>query len=281
VTDPRRYIAARLFATLLVATMSVPAEAQRSGYMPEIFEGVDMIEHLGDFIPLELSFRNEDGEAVPLSTYFDGRTPVVINMIYHNCPMLCNIMLNGFTESLREMAWVPGNEFRVLTVSFASDETPELAARQKESYLRTLDKPGAERGWHFLTGTEENIQALAASIGFQYKWVEEAQEYAHPAVLTFAGGDGKITRYLYGLTYSERNMRNALIEASEGRVGTTLDRVLLFCLIYDSSKQMYVIHPMNVMKLGGLLTLLILGSLLFLFWRREGSNLRHTAPSAA
>jgi protein SCO1 len=249
--------------------------------MPEVFDGVDMIERLGGFIPLDLTFNNEDGEEVALSTYFDGRTPVVINMIYHNCPMLCNIMLNGLTESLRDMAWVPGNEFRVLTVSFASDETPELAARQKESYLRTLDKPGAENGWHFLTGTEENIQALAASIGFEYKWVEEAQEYAHPAVLTFAGGDGKITRYLYGLTYSERNMRNALIEASEGRVGTTFDRVLLFCLIYDSSKQSYVIHPMNVMKLGGFLTLLILGSLLFIFWRREGSNLRHTAPSAA
>jgi protein SCO1 len=273
--------AAGVVAALLWCLAPVhTAEAQRTGYVPEVFQDVDMNEQLGEYLPLDLLFYNERGQAVTLGSYFDGRRPVVINMIYHDCPMLCSVLLRGFTMSLQDMAWLPGGEFEVLTVSFAHNETPELAARQKESYLSMLGRPQAAAGWHFLTGDEENIRALSASIGFEFKWIEEAQEYAHPAVLTFASGNGRITRYLYGLTFPERHMRNALVEASEGTVGTTLDRVILFCLYFDPSKQTYVIHPMNVMKLGGLLTMFLLGSMLFVFWRREGSRQRHV-PSAA
>lgn len=250
--------------------LAIPdAVAQRAGQAPAVFDGLETDERLGEYVPMDLLFFNEDGQEVELGRYFEGSKPVLLNLVYHNCPMLCNLLLDGLNTSLRELAWVPGDQFEVVTVSFAADETPEMARRQKEKYIRELGKPEAGRGWHFLTGTEASIKALADAVGFNFRWVEEQKEYAHPAALMFASGSGKLTRYLYGLQYPPRDIRNALVEASEGTIGTPLDQAILFCFRFDANANSYVPHAINLMKAASVLTVLVLGLFLAFFWRRE------------
>ena len=187
--------------------------------VPEELIGIDVNEQLGAHIPLDLTFLNEAGEQVVLEQYFDGERPVILNFVYHDCPMLCSMVLDGLTNTLKDLAWVPGEEFEILTVSFSPSETPELAQIQKERYLNKLGNPAASAGWHYLVGQEEQIARLAEATGFVYEWMPDAEQYAHPAVLVFASGSGKITRYLYGIQYQAFNVRNTLIESAEGQVG--------------------------------------------------------------
>ncbi len=266
---------------LVVMSLAGSAAAQRAGELPKAFEGVGIDERLGEHIPLDLTFTDENGATVSLGDYFDGERPVALNLVYFNCPMLCSLVLDGFTKTLEQMEWTPGEAFDVVTVSFAADETPDLAARAKERYLMVLDRPEAAKGWHFLTGSEENIHALADAVGFHFKWVEETQEYAHPTALILLGGDGKITRYLHGMQYEPRDVRTALVEASAGKVGTTVDRIVLYCFRYDSEANSYVADAVKLMKLGGGLTVLVLGLFLFIFWRRERRNLARVQASGA
>ena len=248
---------------------SMPAAAQLSGQTPAAFDGIGIDEQLGDSVPASLVFRDEQGEAIEIGSYFDEARPVLLNLVYHDCPMLCSVMLDKLTDALREMTWTPGAEFEVLTVSFNAVETPELARRQKARYLAQLGKPEAADGWHFLTGDEDAINGLTEAVGFSYRWVEEQQEFAHPAALIFLGGDGTITRYLPGLEYPPRNVRAALVEASEGTVGTALDQIFLYCFRYDPEANSYVLQAIRVMQIGGTLTALALGAMLLVFWRRE------------
>ena len=248
---------------------SRPAAAQLSGQTPAVFDGVGIDEQLGAYVPASLVFRNEQGEAVEIGSFFDETRPVLLTLVYHDCPMLCSVVLDKLTDALGAMTWTPGAEFDVLTVSFNAVETPELAQRQKDRYLVQLNKPEAADGWHFLTGDEEAINRLTEAVGFNYRWVEEQQEFAHPAALIFLGGDGKITRYLPGLEYPPRNVRAALVEASEGTVGTALDQIFLYCFRYDPEANSYVLQAIRVMQIGGTLTALALGAMLFVFWRRE------------
>lgn len=257
------------FGALCVGTVTSTL-AQRSGQpLPEAFNDAGLDEQLGERVPQDVTFYNEAGEEVALGDYFQADRPVILNFVYHNCPMLCNLVLDGFTKALQGMEWTPGEQFEVVTVSFAADETPDLAARQKALYLKSLGRPEAAAGWHFLTGEEASIQRLAQSVGFEFRWDEQAQQYAHPATLVFLSPEGKVTRYLYGLDYPPRDVRTALVEASNGTVGTTLDRLILYCFQYDPAANSYVLHAQNAMKLGGLLTVLVLGTGLFLLWRRE------------
>ncbi|WP_228350549.1 SCO family protein [Rhodocaloribacter litoris] len=269
--DVRRIVWAWVLCGWVV--LAAPAAAQRAGDLPPAFEGVGIEERLGEHVPAGLTFLDETGAEVRLGDYLGGERPVALNLVYFDCPMLCSLVLDRFTQTLRQMTWTPGEQFEVLTVSFAAGETPDLAARAKARYLSALGRPEAARGWHFLTGTEENIRALAAAVGFSFKWVEEAGEYAHPTALILLGGDGKITRYLHGMDYPAADVRKALVEASEGKVGTTLDRVLLYCFRYDPEANSYVPHAVNLMKLGGLLTVVVLALMLFVFWRRERARL--------
>jgi protein SCO1/2 len=264
---------------LLLAGAMQPTSvwAQRTGELPAIYDGVGLDEHYGDLVPGDLTFFDEDGRAVPIGSYLDGETPVVLNFVYHNCPMLCNMLLEGLTRSLAEMRWTPGQQFTVLTVSFSGIETPDLAARQKDRFLGALGKPEAATGWHFLIGSDENIQALAASVGFQFKWVEEAGQYAHPATLIFLSGEGRISRYLYGMDFPPGDIRKALVEASEGTIGSPVDQLILYCFQYDPVTNTYVASAQNIMKLGGLLTVLFLGGMLWVFWHREQK--RHLEPT--
>ena len=267
----RRSIA-RLASCTFALSLLAPASAlaQRAGQpLPDAYGEAGLDEQLGEAIPTDVGFYNEAGERVTLGSFFEDGRPVILNFVYHNCPMLCNLLLDGFTNALQEMDWTPGGEFEVVTVSFAADETPELAARAKARYLKVLGRPEAADGWHFLTGSEASIQELAQAVGFSFAWNEQLQQYAHPAALVFLSPEGKVTRYLYGLQYPPGDVRRALVEASDGTVGTTVDRLLLYCLQYDPNAGSYVLHAQNAMKLGGLLTVLVLGMGLFLLWRRE------------
>jgi protein SCO1/2 len=240
---------------------------------PAVFDGVGVTEKLGDSIPLSLNFRNEQGEEVALADYFQSGRPVILNFVYYNCPMLCSVLLESFTKSMKEMEWTAGSQFDVLTISFSATETPELASSQKIRYLETLGRPEAAEGWHFMTGSQENIFQLADAVGFGFKWVEETQDYAHPAALIFLSGEGKVTRYIHGMNYPPKDLRKALVEASQGKVGSAVDKIFLYCYRYDPTSNSYVLHAMSLMKIGGGLTLLVVLIGLFIFWRRERSHL--------
>ncbi len=265
-------IASSVAAFVLIAG-TMPALAQPSGSLPAVYDGVGLDQRLGTPIPSDLVFFDESGREVSIGSYLDGDTPILLTFVYHDCPMLCGVLLTELTKTLRQMEWAPGEEFELITVSFSGKETPALAAQQKERFLAMLGNPAAGAGWHFLTGDEPSILALADSIGFQYKWVEELEQYAHPAVLTFLTADGRVSRYIQSLSYAPRDVRMALLEASEGSIGSPIDLVALYCLKYDPDANSYVLHASNLMKLGGLLTVLLLGTALAMFWRREQARL--------
>lgn len=258
----------------VLAFADAAAQVTREDAIPDVFSGVGITEQLGTGIPTDLTFVNESGEEVALASFFESDRPVILNFVYHNCPMLCSLLLEGFTKSLRDMEWTPGNEFDVLTVSFSATETADLARRQKARYLDILNKPDATKGWHFLTGSEENIFTLAEATGFGFKWIEESNEYAHPTALIFLDEEGTITRYIHGMNYPPGDVRKALVEASEGRVGTTIDRIFLYCYRYDADANSYVLQATKLMRLGGLLTLLVVCVGLLIFWRRERRHQR-------
>ncbi len=272
---------ARLAVLAVLCLAPGKSLAQPSGQVLDAFQGVGVEEHLGEPVPLDVRFRDEHNQDVSLGDYFSDGKPVLLNLVYHNCPMLCNLILDGLTATLKEMDWAPGNQFEIVTVSFSPIEGPDVAARQKQRYIDLLGKPEAAAGWHFLTGTEASIQRLARSVGFQFKWVEAQQEYAHPAVLVFVSGEGIISRYLYGLEYPPRSVRSALVEASEGKVGNPVDQLILYCFPYDPDANSYVPHAMNIMKVGGVLTLVLVGGFLLVFWRREGRSVREATEMNA
>jgi protein SCO1 len=263
----------RTFVTIALLALSVGANAQTTGKLPAVFDGVGIDEKLGETLPLDLIFRDEAGQSVVLADYFDGSRPVLLNLVYHECPMLCSLTLTEFTGTLQELytedGWIPGDQFDVLTVSFSATEMPELAARAKARYLGQLGAEEAAAGWHYLTGTEESIRALADAVGFRFKWMSDTSEFAHPAALMFMSGSGKITRYLHGMAYKPADVRRAVVEASEGKVGTTVDRIFLYCYRYDSEANSYVLRAQNLMRGGGLLTVIVLVLGLATYWRRE------------
>ena len=264
----------RFWAVLLLGVLTGlgahgDAWAQRSNQPREELKGVGIERQLGTTVPTDLAFRNAAGEQVTLGQYLDGETPVILNLVYHDCPMLCGLMLDGFTSSLRSLSWTPGQQFRVLTVSFNPREGPEMARAQKIAYTKRLDRPGVEKGWHFLTGSEASIRRLTDAVGFNVRWIEEKQEYAHPTTQIFLSGDGVVTRYIYGIELPSGDMRKALVEASNGTVGNAIDKAAMYCFQFDPEKNTYTADAFNLMKIGSVFTVLILGGVLFLFWRRE------------
>ena len=236
------------------------------------FEGIDVIEKLGEQIDLSLAFQNAAGESVTLAQYFGQERPVVLNFVYHDCPMLCSLVVDGLTRAMKDIAWTPGAEFDVLTVSVSPTAQQALAAKAR--YVGSYGRPEAAAGWHFLTGEETQIRALADQVGFVYKWIEDIQDYAHPAVLVFLSPDGTLTRYLYGIQFPPSDVRNALSEAADGKIGTTLERLILYCYQYDPAANSYVLQAVNLMKVAGGITLVLLAFALFLFWRRERNRQR-------
>lgn len=237
--------------------------------MRQEFEDVSIDQKLGATIPLDLSFRNAAGETVTLDQYFDGDRPVMLTLNYYHCPMLCPLMLDEYTRTLKGIDWAPGQQFEAVTVSFDPTETPEMARTQKRSYMKMLDTPGAKDGWHFLTGSEASIQALTEAVGFNYRKVEGKDEYAHPTAVIFLSGTGKVTRYIYGMEIPPADTRQALVEASNGTVGNVIDQVKLYCYQFDPNANSYTADAFAIMRIGGLLAAVILGGVLVYFWRRE------------
>lgn len=266
-----------LVVTLLSVALVAPGMAQESGQMRREFDGVRIDEKLGETIPLDLTFRNEAGETVPLQQYFDGERPVMLTLNYYDCPMLCPMVLDEYTRTLKNIDWVPGNQFEAVTVSFDPSETPAIARKQKKGYVNALNKPGAENGWHFLTGDQASIKALTDAVGYHYRKVEDTGEYAHPTAVIFLSGTGKVTRYIYGMEIPPEDTRKALVEASNGTVGNVMDQIRLYCYQFDPNANSYTADAFAIMRLGGILATILLGGALFVFWRRERSGLEKDA----
>jgi protein SCO1/2 len=245
------------------------AHAQLADQVPEVLEEVGVTEHLGAKLPLDLEFRDEDGNWVELGTFFDGKRPVILTLNYYRCPMLCGLMLTGVVDGLAEMTWTPGVEFEIVTISINPLETPELAKAKKQNYMNRLERPAAARGWHFLTGRELEINRLAETVGFSYTYDPVSQEYAHAAAIFVCTPDGKVARYLYGIEYPAKRLKLSLLEAAEGTIGSTLDQLILYCYHYDPTNRRYTPVAMNIMRVGGGATVLVLGIFIGGYWLRD------------
>ncbi len=236
---------------------------------PKQLQGIDVEEHLGALLPKDLEFIDEHGQTVKLGDYFDGRRPVLLTLAYYRCPMLCGLMLNGVCNSAKALDLVPGKDYRILTVSIDPRETAELAMAKKTRYVEQFGKAGIEEGWSFLVGSSQNSKALADALGFKYFYDAKRDEYAHPAVSYLISPEGKIVRYLYGMDYKRFDLKMGLIEASQGKVGTTIDRIILSCFHYDPKEGSYVLFAQNLMRLGGFLIVIVLASVIWWLFAQE------------
>lgn len=230
---------------------------------------IDVEEHLGLGLDKSLKFVDHNGNNVTIGDYFDDERPVLLTLNYYRCPVLCNVQLNELTNTLKELEWTAGDEhFRIVTVSIDPREGTDLAAGKRKSHLKELGR-GSDVDWAFLTGDAVNVKLLASQVGMGYAYDKNQDQYAHPAVIAFLSPDGRIMRYVYGLTTVPNDLKFGLIEAGEGKIGTTVDRLILSCFHYDSSLGRYGPFAFGIMRLGAAFTLLVIGSVLLIYWRKE------------
>jgi protein SCO1 len=235
---------------------------------PVITKGVEIQQKLNAPVPLDLVFHDEAGQAIPLRSYF-GDKPVVIQFVYFKCPSLCPLSLHEAVTSLRRVPLEPGRDYNVVVVSFDPSETPELATQRKAGYAKEFGRAGFDAGWHFLTGSQESISALASAAGFRYRWDEGTRQFIHAGGIMVATPEGKLSRYFYGIQYSPADLRMALVDASQHKIGSPVDYVLLFCFHYDATQGKYTLAIVNVLKIAGVLTVLLLAALLFVLMRND------------
>jgi protein SCO1/2 len=261
---------------ILLVLTAASGWAHAQDRLPPDIRDVGLDQRLGELVPLDAEFRDEAGEAVRLGDYFDGK-PVILVLAYYRCPMLCNQVLSGLADSLREITFDAGDQFRVVTVSFDATEQPALAAAKKATYVEHYGRPGAEGGWHFLTGPQESIDRLTRAVGFHYAYDPAQDQFAHASGITVLTPNGKIARCFYGIQYPPRDLRLGLVEASEERIGSPVDRVLLLCYHYDGTTGKYSLAVMGLVRMSGALTLVVLGTLLgrgwYRDWRKERTRL--------
>lgn len=263
-------------ATFFVAATCVAARGQINDKQPSELEQVEVTERLNASLPLDLTFTDSDGREVKLGEFFDGTKPVLLTLNYSNCPMLCSMQLTGLFTGLQGMQWDLGDKYRMVTVSIDPKELPERAQQTKAHYLEMYGRSGVADGWHVLVGKEENIRKLAQTVGFGYAYLPDTNEYAHAAVTMVITPTGTVSRYLYGVEYDPQTVRFSLLEAAEGKIGTTLDQIILYCFHYDADKNRYGPAAMKIMRVGGILTLVVLGGMVLVFRRRRG---RDSAPA--
>ncbi len=244
-------------------------QVERREPLPRRLVGIDVQEHLAAPLPMDLAFEDENGKSATLKDYFDGSVPVILTMNYSNCPMLCSLQLNALVDGLKKVDWTIGKEYRIVTVSFDPNETAELAHRTKARYLAQYGRPGSEGGWHFLHGSENNVQAMAKALGITYHYNEARKEYVHPATVVLSTPNGKIDRYLYGLDYPQKTLHLSLVESSEGKIGTTVDQLILFCFHYDANEGRYAPVARNIMRAGGGATVFLLAGFLTVLSKRD------------
>jgi protein SCO1 len=247
-----------------------PNQAGASSGLPPALEKAGIEQKLNEQLPLDAVFKNEDGKEVRLGEYF-GKRPIILALVYYECPMLCNEVLNGLTGSLKSLSFDAGKEFDVVAISFDARENdkPELAKNKKESYMKRYGRPGTENGWHFLTGTQEEIDKAASAVGFNYYWDEKSQQFAHAGGVIIHTPEGKISRYLYGIDYAPKDVKFAVMEAAENKIGNPAEKLLLYCYHYDPATGRYGLSILKVLRLAGIVTLVGLGAMFFVFWRRN------------
>ncbi|NBC25975.1 MAG: SCO family protein [Bacteroidetes bacterium] len=250
----------------------VPVHGQLNKEKPALLDDVGVEEKLGDTIPLNTRFATSEGDSVTLGELMDEGKPVLLNPLYYECPTLCGLVLDAVFNVVEELKWNPGDDYTIISFSIDHDEDHTLAADAKRDVLNDLDRPGAGKGWHFLTGSEASVKKLTDAVGFQFSYDERTDEYMHMASIMLISPEGIVTRYLYGLEMREFDLRNALYEAADGQIGSTIDKAVLYCFSYDPSSQSYVPVAINIMKLGGLVTMLILGIFLTILWLRNSGT---------
>ena len=267
------FIAALAFARGAAAQIMDPT--QNIGVRPELLKDVTIDQRLNNSIPLDLKFRDEHGQPVTLGQFFTGK-PVVLSLVYFSCPMLCTEELNGLDRSLKLLPMSIGKDFEVVTVSIDPTDQPILAEAKRDLYTGMYGRPGAAAGWHFLTGENSQIKSLADAVGYHYAYDAQSKQYAHAALLILLTGQGTVSRYLYGVNYPSRDLRLALEDASNGKIGSPVDQILLFCYHYDPHTGKYGLVISRVIQLGGGITILAIAMLIWFLSRRE----HYTLPSS-
>lgn len=275
----RYYIGLMILTALALTSLEAYAQIKPSGPPQELgmssteqareLKDVGISEQLNSNLDLSLKFTNEKGEIVTLGSFYDGTHPVVLSLIYYSCPGLCNFHLNGAIDALKKMDWSAGEKFQYVVISFDPKETTDLAAQKKQTYMKLYDRPGTENGWHFLTGDAETIQKITRQVGFKYQWKEDTQEWAHASAAVVTTPKGTISRYLHGILFDEKTFKLALNEATEGKIGTFVDRMVWYCFHYDPHLSKYTLYATNLMKVGGVLIVLVLAAILLPAWIRS------------
>jgi protein SCO1 len=266
-----------LIAALIVARASSILSAQQfsqeqltlpASNTPPLLQGVGIDQNLNAQVPMGLPFRDETGETVTLGQYFRGK-PVVLALVYYECPGLCDLILNGLSHVMQQVSLNAGSDYQVVTVSFNPKETWQLAVAKKANYLEKYNRPGAAQGWHFLTGDEPAIKTLADTVGFHYKYDQTSQQYVHASAIYVLTPEGKISKYFYGIDYKPSDFRLGLVDASSNKIGTIADRVLLFCCQYDPTTGKYGLAIARVTRVLGTATALCLFGFVFVMLRRD------------
>jgi protein SCO1/2 len=261
-------------AWIALTLLSAPAQAQLQGPVqdigvrPDLLKNVGVDQKLNQSVPLNLTFRDERGKSVRLAEYF-GQKPVILSLVYYNCPMLCTQVLNGLESSLKLIPMDIGKQFDVVTVSIDPTERPVLAEAKQALYTGLYGRPNAAQGWHFLTGDEPQIRELANAVGFRYAYDPGSKQFAHASAIMVLTPEGKISRYFYGIQFPSRDLRLGLVEASEGKIGTPVDQVLLFCYHYDPSTGKYGLLISRLIQAAGVVTVLAIGGLILVLYRKE------------
>ena len=248
-----------------------PEQFEATTGLPETLKAVNIDQKLGEQLPLDAEFRNEDGQTVKLGTYFNSGRPVVLVFVYYECPMLCSQVLNGLTGAMKGMSLDAGKDFDVVAISFDARENDmaDLARNKRAAYIEHYGRPGTEKGWHFLTGAEDSIRAVTQAAGFNYKWDERSKQFAHAAAVMVVTPEGKMSRYFYGIDYGPKDLKFGIMESSSEKIGNPAEKLLLYCYHYDPATGKYGFAILRVMRLAGVATLVGMGAMIFVFWRRN------------
>jgi len=260
-----------------------PAESEANNGLPNALKTVGIEQKLGNQLPLDTVLRDEDGRDVRLGDYFKSGRPVVLAFVYYECPMLCTQVLNGLTGSLKGINLDAGKDFDVVAISFDArdNDKPDLAKNKKASYLEHYGRPGTDAGWHFLTGTPESIAAVTDAAGYKFQWDDKTQQFAHAAGVMVVTPTGKMSRYFYGIDYAPKDIKFGVMDSAQAKVGTPAEQLLLYCYHYDPASGKYGFAILRVMRVAGVATLLGLGAMAFVFWRKNKNKGSENGQSTA
>lgn len=260
--------------TVLAAPVSSDEAKDRIEPLPKRLNEVNIVERLGEGLPLETAFTDSEGRQVRLGDYFDGVRPVILTFNYSDCPMLCSLQLTRFVQALHQLKRTAGEDFQIVTISIDPKESQDNAQATKARFIRDYGRPEAAKGWHFLRGPEGHSRKVADAAGFGYTFNEARQEWLHTAALILVNPDGRVGRYLYGIEYHPETLNLSIVEASDGKITSTVDRLLLYCFHYDETEGRYAPVAMNIMRLGAGLVAVVLAIFLSTYWLAESRKRR-------